>query len=78
MSEDGISILYVSHHLEEILDLCDTVTVFKDGERVATRERRSITKDSLVRDIVGENWRAPLKRAAQPRPRPVPCWKSAT
>ena len=53
LSDDGISILYVSHHLEEILDLCDTVTVFKDGERVATRERRSITKDSLVRDIVG-------------------------
>ncbi len=53
LSDDGISILYVSHHLEEILDLCDRVTVFKDGERVATRERKDITKDSLVRDIVG-------------------------
>ena len=53
LSDDGISILYVSHHLEEILDLCDVVTVFKDGERVATRERKEITKNSLVRDIVG-------------------------
>ncbi len=53
LSDDGISILYVSHHLEEILDLCARVTVFKDGERVATRERGTITKDSLVRDIVG-------------------------
>lgn len=53
LSDDGISILYVSHHLEEILDLCHRVTVFKDGERVATRERTSFTKDTLVRDIVG-------------------------
>ncbi len=72
LSDDGISILYVSHHLEEILDLCDRVTVFKDGERVATRERRSITKDSLVRDIVGGDLAsAPQTRgatAAEERP----------
>lgn len=53
LSEDGISILYVSHHLDEILDICDMVTVFKDGERVATRERKTITVSSLVKDIVG-------------------------
>lgn len=53
LSADGISILYVSHHLDEILDLCDMVTVFKDGERVATRERKAITQNSLVKDIVG-------------------------
>ncbi|MGI9049270.1 MAG: sugar ABC transporter ATP-binding protein [Rubrobacteraceae bacterium] len=53
LSDDGISIIYVSHRLDEILDLCNRVTVFKDGERVNTVDRQSITKSSLIQDIVG-------------------------
>jgi ABC-type sugar transport system ATPase subunit len=53
LAADGISVLYVSHRLDEIIELCDRVTVFKDGNRVLDANRRSVTKDALVRAIVG-------------------------
>ena len=53
LSSDGIAILYVSHRLDEIMDLCDRVTVFKDGVRVLHTDRAAMTKGGLVRAIVG-------------------------
>jgi len=53
LSSDGIAILYVSHRLDEIVELCNRTTVFKDGERVATIERDTATKDALIAAIVG-------------------------
>lgn len=53
LAADGIAILYVSHRLDEILHLCDVVTVFKDGERVLYLERSAMTRGALVRGIVG-------------------------
>ncbi|MFZ5854877.1 MAG: sugar ABC transporter ATP-binding protein [Chloroflexota bacterium] len=53
LSSDGIAILYVSHRLDEIMDLCDRVTVFKDGVRVLRTDRAAMTKGGLVRAIVG-------------------------
>lgn len=53
LSADGVAILYVSHRLEEVLDLSDRITVFRDGEVVTTRERSEWNKEKLIRDIVG-------------------------
>jgi ABC-type sugar transport system ATPase subunit len=53
LSSDGIGILYVSHRLDEIIDLCDAITVFKDGQNVLSTKRGEVTKKSLVRAIVG-------------------------
>jgi ribose transport system ATP-binding protein len=53
LSNDGIGILYVSHRLDEIIDLCDSITVFKDGQNVLSTIRGEVTKKSLVRAIVG-------------------------
>jgi ribose transport system ATP-binding protein len=43
----------VSHRLDEILALCDNVTVFKDGREVLQTSRAELSKDSLVESIVG-------------------------
>ncbi len=49
----GHAVLYVSHRLDEITTLCDRVTVFKDGQRVAEMQRGNLSRAALVRAIVG-------------------------
>lgn len=49
----GVSIIYISHRLEEIMDICDSVTVLKDGTYVDTKPITEVSKDSLIRMMVG-------------------------
>lgn len=48
----GVSILYISHRLEEIFSLCDRVTVFRDGRSIATTPVASTNRESLIRMMV--------------------------
>jgi ABC-type sugar transport system ATPase subunit len=50
----GCSVLYVSHRLSEVLDLCDTVTVLRDGRRIATTPAGRLTVDELIVQMLGE------------------------
>jgi ABC-type sugar transport system ATPase subunit len=49
----GVSIVYISHRLEEIFEVCDRVTVIRDGQFVATHDISQINKDQLVAEMVG-------------------------
>ncbi len=49
----GVAIVYISHTIEEILRLCDRVTVLRDGELVGQRSVASTDADELVRMMVG-------------------------
>ncbi len=49
----GVGILYISHHLEEIYEVCDHVTVLRDGERVLSASVGEIKQDRLVEAMVG-------------------------
>ena len=49
----GTTILYVSHRLEEIFELCDMVTVLRDGRHVETRSTRDLDAAGLVKLMVG-------------------------
>ncbi|MEH0664446.1 L-arabinose ABC transporter ATP-binding protein AraG [Vibrio scophthalmi] len=54
LRDDGKIILYVSHRMEEIFDLCDAITIFKDGTHVQTFDDMSaLTHDKLVELMVG-------------------------
>ena len=53
LKAEGVSILYVSHRLEEIFLLSDRVTVFRDGKHIGTRITAEITQDELIRMMVG-------------------------
>src|SRR5579859_2652617 len=49
----AVGILYISHHLEEIYEVCDRVTVLRDGERVLSAPVGEIKQDRLVEAMVG-------------------------
>lgn len=51
----GVAILYVSHRLKEIFDLCDSITVLKDGALVSSGPASDLTTDELVRRMVGRS-----------------------
>jgi simple sugar transport system ATP-binding protein len=50
----GVGFLYISHHLAEIFDTCQTVTVLRDGRLITTAAVRDLGKDDLVRAMVGD------------------------
>ena len=50
---DGAGIIYISHRLEEIATIADRITVLRDGETVATRDARDVTRADLIRMMVG-------------------------
>jgi ABC-type sugar transport system ATPase subunit len=49
----GVTCIYVSHRLEEIFLLCDTITVLRDGRHVATRPIAEVDRSSLVELMIG-------------------------
>ena len=49
----GVAILFVSQKLEELFELCDRVTVMRDGEHIVTEEIENMTEDSLINAMVG-------------------------
>jgi simple sugar transport system ATP-binding protein len=53
LKESGVGILYISHHLEEIYDICERVTVLRDGECVLSEPVGEIRQDRLVEAMVG-------------------------
>lgn len=53
LKERGVSVIYISHRLEELFELCDRVTVFRDGKYVITRKVSDITKKDLIRYMIG-------------------------
>jgi ribose transport system ATP-binding protein len=55
LKERGVAILYVSHRLKEIFDLCDDITVLKDGALVSSGPASELSPDELVRRMVGRS-----------------------
>lgn len=55
LRDEGVAVLYISHRLEEIFALADTVTVLRDGRHVSTRPIADVTQDGLVAEMVGRD-----------------------
>jgi ABC-type sugar transport system ATPase subunit len=66
LREDGGTIIYVSHDLEEVLGLCDRVSVMRQGELVATDVATGWSVDTLVSAMLGRKLLEAPKRTARP------------
>lgn len=53
LKENGVSIIYISHILEDVLLLCDRISVLRDGKVVHTDKRERYDRAGLIRDMVG-------------------------
>jgi ABC-type sugar transport system ATPase subunit len=53
LKNKGISFIYISHHLHEIFEIADTITVLRDGEYICDAEVKDIDEDFLVTKMVG-------------------------
>ena len=53
LKRQGVAILFVSHRMEEVFEIADKVTVFRDGRLISTRTRRETTPQRAIADMVG-------------------------
>ncbi len=53
LKQQGVAVIYISHHLPEVLELADRVTVLRDGRHVVTRPAEGLTERELVTLMVG-------------------------
>jgi rhamnose transport system ATP-binding protein len=53
LREQGTAIIFISHRLEELFEIADRVTVLRDGSYIGTRNMEEVTRDELIRMMVG-------------------------
>ena len=53
MKEKGVAIVYISHKMDEIFRISDDITVYRDGEYIATDRAENLTQDKLIQLMVG-------------------------
>ena len=73
LKANGVTMVFISHHLEEIFEICDRITVLRDGNYVGTTDVKDTDVDKLVEWMVGRRLEQafPPKPEAQKNPRKV-------
>jgi ribose transport system ATP-binding protein len=51
----GVAVVFISHHMDEVFQICDRGTVLRDGEYIATVDLAGLTEDDIIRRMVGRN-----------------------
>ncbi|HEX6300205.1 MAG TPA: sugar ABC transporter ATP-binding protein [Acidimicrobiia bacterium] len=55
LKESGVAVLFITHRLEELFEVCDRLSVFRDGQHISTRPMSEATEESIVREMVGRD-----------------------
>ncbi|MDQ7778046.1 MAG: hypothetical protein Q4615_20335 [Paracoccus aminovorans] len=66
LRRQGVAIIFISHHLEEIFEICDRITVLRDGEFVGSCAVADVDNDRLVEMMVGRR----IEQSFPPKPAP--------
>lgn len=54
IKREGVTILYISHCLDEVFEIADTITVLRDGKHIITSPKSELSNDKVIAHIVGE------------------------
>ncbi|MER7362175.1 sugar ABC transporter ATP-binding protein [Nonomuraea wenchangensis] len=71
LREQGVTMMYISHHLDEVYEICQSVTVFRDARHIVTRPVAGLPQDELVHAMTGEATSAYHARERTPGERVV-------
>jgi simple sugar transport system ATP-binding protein len=55
LRRDRVSVIFISHALEEALDISDRITVLRDGALIVTADARTLTREAIIRHMVGRS-----------------------
>lgn len=58
MKEEGKIVIFITHKLEEVLEICDRITVLRDGKMVGTRECKGLSKSEIIKLMIGREVRS--------------------
>ncbi|WP_038079019.1 sugar ABC transporter ATP-binding protein [Treponema primitia] len=53
LKKDGITVIYISHRLEEVFKICDKVTVLRDGKVIDTKPVSELSREQIIEKMVG-------------------------
>ena len=62
LKKSGVSIIFISHALEEALQISDRITILRDGELVASDKTENFTRDTVIAAMVGRTLSGELYR----------------
>jgi rhamnose transport system ATP-binding protein len=67
LRDRGVAILFISHRMEEIFQIADRVTVFRDGQRISSKPIAEVNRESMIQEMVGRKLEAFFVRDPHPR-----------
>ena len=67
LKQEGVAILYISHRLEEIFQIADSVTILRDGQHIISGDIQEFTMDSVILNMVGHSLSEQLEQLQQNR-----------
>lgn len=71
LKAEGVSIVFISHKLDEIFRVADKITVLRDGEFIATKDAKELDKDTLISLMVGRDLTNIYDKQSMPLGEPV-------
>lgn len=66
LKAEGVSIVYISHRLEEVFEVCDRATIMRDGKWIATKDVAELTREEIIRLMVGRELKDAIPKVVAP------------
>ena len=71
LKKQGVGIIYISHRMEEIFDICDRVTVLRDGHFIATKRIEELDREAVIKMMVGRELTESIPKKPAPKGEPL-------